>query len=158
MARRRAALDLRARCGSTAIWRARRRSPHSGDPTTTERKQRISDQVGLTTCLHGRGKSTPTATSPSAARPSCGRCSARRRITRDAPPILCTRTSPGFARGAVTKPQWSPWPIGSAASCSPCYATVPTSASLAPALSRVLSNARLPTSIGSGRNPPAACR
>ena len=34
-----------------------KRSPHSGDPTTTKSKERISDQVALTTSLHGRGNS-----------------------------------------------------------------------------------------------------
>ena len=48
----------------------------------------------------------PTATSPSADRRSCVRCSARRRTMRAVLPIHCIRTSRGSARGAVTRLRW----------------------------------------------------
>jgi len=61
---------------------------------------------GSSQVLFNQASATPTATSPSAARPSCAPCCARRHIMRAAPPIPCTRTSPGFAHGAVTRPRW----------------------------------------------------
>jgi transposase len=71
-----------------------------------ESAKHAASYAGLVPSTFQSGERDATDTSPSADRPSCVRCYARRRTTRAVPHTLCIRTSPGSARGAVTRPRW----------------------------------------------------